>query len=400
MESQKIMAKLDRVLNDLDFIKNRMSSYLSDGVSLTYLADETPIYVNANDDGCSSNFINGGKYEEENSRILNSFVKPDSVFLDIGANLGVFSLKVAPRLKGGKVLAFEPNPAMVTLLKRSIFLNGYANIIQPHAIALSDSSRADRIRVPKGHAGGGGFAVATGGDVDEFACDARKLDDIVPNDFTCDLVKIDVEGHELSVLKGMEGVIARSAPRIKILFEKLGSNAGSETGLYELLRRFNLDIYRIQYPTRLAQVTLHDFMLGSGYFLAANRDQVEGRVHRGFFRIYPAQLNILAPYSSGPDNTARIRGTVAPNSVALHGPYWHLPRGYHRLRLEGRVASRLNITVAERFGYPVRTFPYPPSEQHVDFPIERDLCKFELIIRSVDNDMELDLEHILIEMLE
>jgi hypothetical protein len=66
----------------------------------------------------------------------------------------------------------------------------------------------------------------------------------------------------------------------------------------------------------------------------------------------------------------------------------------------GRVASRLSITVAERFGYPVRTFSYSPSEQHVDFPNERDLCKFELIIRSVDSNIEVDLEHIMIEMLE
>jgi len=397
MRDQEIMAKLDRVLNDLDFIKNRISSYLGDGVALTYLADETPVYVNANDDGCSSNFIDGGKYEEENSWVLNSFVKPDSIFLDIGANLGVFSLKVAHRLKGGQVIAFEPHPAVFTLLKRSIFMNGYTNVIQAQNLALSDNSKTELFRVPKGHAGGGGFSIGSDANVDEFECEAKRLDDIVPDNFACDLVKIDVEGHELSVLTGMQGVLGRSAPHIKILFEKLGSNVGTERSLYEIIHRFGLDIFSVEYPHKLVPVTLENFIVKSGYFLAARRDLVEGRLNRGFFTIFPAQMNILGPITRGPQNHVHIKGEVLPNAILLHGPYWSLPRGAYRIQFVGRVASRLSITVSERFGYPVTVFSYSPSAKYVDFTIERDLCKFELVIRSVDSMVDIELEQIIVE---
>ena len=57
--------------------------------------------------------------------MLLSFVTDSTVFLDIGANLGYFSLQVAARNRnGGKVLAFEPHPKLFDLMKRSLFLNG------------------------------------------------------------------------------------------------------------------------------------------------------------------------------------------------------------------------------------------------------------------------------------
>ena len=71
-------AKLERIWVDLDFIRTHLSSYVGDGIALTYLADATPIY-------------NGGRYEEQNLEVLLSFLKDDTIFLDIGANVGFFS---------------------------------------------------------------------------------------------------------------------------------------------------------------------------------------------------------------------------------------------------------------------------------------------------------------------
>jgi hypothetical protein len=87
--------KLDRILNDVDFIKQHMSAYLGSGVGISYLVDETPIYLATLDFGVSANLINGGRYEENHLQVLSSFLKPHSVFLDIGANLGVFTLRLS-----------------------------------------------------------------------------------------------------------------------------------------------------------------------------------------------------------------------------------------------------------------------------------------------------------------
>ena len=53
--------KLDRMWLQVEFVRSHMSSYLGDEIALTYLADETPIFVNANDFGGPMNYLNGGQ---------------------------------------------------------------------------------------------------------------------------------------------------------------------------------------------------------------------------------------------------------------------------------------------------------------------------------------------------
>ena len=108
MWQQEIERKIDRLLNDVDFIKNRVSTYLGRNEALTYLVDETPIFVNTDDFGCPLNFLNGGRYEEEYFMVLLSFRKPGVTFLDIGANLGVYTLRMGSYLRHGTIIAFEP----------------------------------------------------------------------------------------------------------------------------------------------------------------------------------------------------------------------------------------------------------------------------------------------------
>jgi hypothetical protein len=104
---KNIDAELRQVHLELDFVRTRTSCYVGDGIVLTYLADQTPIFVNSNDMGPPFNLMNGGRYEEENLAVLLSFVKDDTVFLDIGANIGFFALNIGRRLGiKGKVYSF------------------------------------------------------------------------------------------------------------------------------------------------------------------------------------------------------------------------------------------------------------------------------------------------------
>jgi hypothetical protein len=55
-----IETTLERVWHDLDFVRSRMSCYIDDETTLTYLVDEMPMFVNSNDFGCPVNIMNGG----------------------------------------------------------------------------------------------------------------------------------------------------------------------------------------------------------------------------------------------------------------------------------------------------------------------------------------------------
>ena len=201
--------RMDRLQNDVDFVKNHMSSYLGEGMGLTHLIDETPIYVNTNDYGCPSNFINGGRYEEDYYQVLASFRRPDSVFLDIGANLGVFSLRLAPLIRHGKVYAFEPNSKIYDLFTRSIHLNGFKQLIEVFKLGVSDQNAELVLAVPDGHAGGASVQ-AVDSSYTGTRIKVRRIDDLLANLPRFDLAKIDVEGHELNVLRGMEELLRRS----------------------------------------------------------------------------------------------------------------------------------------------------------------------------------------------
>ena len=104
-----IISRLNHIVHDVDFIRNRQAAYLGQHLSLTYLDDRTAIVVDTTDPGVAAGVLKGGAYEPNNVEIIHSFVRPDTVFLDVGANIGIFSLKVAARLnERGRVYAFEP----------------------------------------------------------------------------------------------------------------------------------------------------------------------------------------------------------------------------------------------------------------------------------------------------
>src|SRR5271163_3753563 len=123
--------KLDRMWAHLDFVRTRIGSYVGGGTTLTYTVDGAPIFINADDMGGPANLLNGGRYEQENLEVLLSFVRDDTVFVDIGANLGYFPQQIGPRVFArGKIYAFEPHPQLVEILRRNIHVNNLTRVVK------------------------------------------------------------------------------------------------------------------------------------------------------------------------------------------------------------------------------------------------------------------------------
>lgn len=304
---ERLERKLDEALYELDFLRRHMSGYLGGGKAITYLADMTPFYVNSNDYGPPANYINGGLYEQENLDVLFSFLRDDTVFLDIGANLGFFAILLARRMPNGAVHAFEPHPQLVELMCASAFLNGLSSMdghgrINVHRIGIGKTDGNARFTYPEGHLGGGGIGSGRASDID---VQLRSIDSFFGDEFRCDLIKIDVEGHELQALEGMSGVLARS-PDVKVLFEKLGTDCGYETEIESLLHGLGMHLFGVTGNGTLS--LLQPGALGpfSGYVLAA-RDLTLDRSTRNAVMIYPRQLFSVAETRVAIDRNAAGR---------------------------------------------------------------------------------------------
>ena len=161
-------------------------------------------------------FISGG-YEGPVQQALADTVRPGDVCYDIGANLGFFTVLLG-RLTGttGSVVAFEPAPANAARIEWNARRNGLKNV-QVRRIALSHSDGSCELQLAR-HVGG---AVLTGAGVPpdpagNIVVRTSRLDSIIvelqlrPPDF----VKIDVEGAELDVLRGMVKVLQDRRPSL------------------------------------------------------------------------------------------------------------------------------------------------------------------------------------------
>ena len=377
---QSVDQKLDRILNDLDFVKNRTATYLGRNEAITYLADETPIFVNTDDSGCPLNFINGGLYEEDYFRVFLSFRDTGLPMLDVGANLGVYSLKMAPHMRGHEIHAFEPIPRIRNLLSRSAFLNGFSDRICIHPFAVSDRSGVASLAIPTEHAGGASLETADQNNC--IAVDVKCLDDFFSADFSCGLVKLDVEGHELHALRGMRRILGRS-PNSIVMFEKLSPNSGIERDIYDFFTGLGWRLYGIEGRV-LVEIGLDGFSVGGGYFIAAPAGRIgRDELNRDFFTVFPSDLNILEGEKDGESLCVDI--TEGQSRVVFHGPYWWLPRGYYRLSLDGNIDKAATLDVCEKFGYKVFELRLEPDRLSIDFPVYRDLAKFELVMRPLTN---------------
>lgn len=114
---------------------------------------------------------------------------------DIGAAVGTYTVLAAKR--ANHVTAFEPEPANYRRLCENVDLNDLNNV-EPHNVALSDSNKELEMYVAGDSVGGGAHEISSSGNLSVSARRGGEIESPSP-----DVIKIDVEGHEMAVLSGL-----------------------------------------------------------------------------------------------------------------------------------------------------------------------------------------------------
>jgi len=153
--------------------------------------------------------------------VLVSVLATDSNFVDIGANVGSVLDDVLRLSPGGEHYAFEPIPSLANELQMRF------PTVSVCALALSDTPGRREFTYVKSRPGYSGFRVRTytgAEDLEKIQVDVGRLDDVLPPEYRPALIKIDVEGAELEVLRGARKTIERHKP--VVVFEHGRGAAG------------------------------------------------------------------------------------------------------------------------------------------------------------------------------
>lgn len=134
----------------------------------------------------------------------------DGVFLDIGAHVGIWTIRMAGQAR--KVISVEANPDAADVLRKNIELNGFENVTVLEAAAW-DSDQLLRLDDPSDRicAGTNRVLPAWNGTVR-----GQKLDDLLKDEGEITFLKMDVEGADLHVLRGMRETLERCKPTMLI----------------------------------------------------------------------------------------------------------------------------------------------------------------------------------------
>lgn len=162
-----------------------------------------------------------------------------AVVVDVGACLGNHSVFFGLLCNAGKVHAFEPNAPSRRLLETNLALNGLTDKVRVYDCALGAQPGRGDVHLPKK----GNLGMARVVEDPQGGVEVRTLDSVLQDTPRCDLIKIDVEGMELEVLKGARGLITRFRPLLYIecaTAEQFASVSGWLASLgYRAQARFN-----------------------------------------------------------------------------------------------------------------------------------------------------------------
>lgn len=172
----------------------------------------------------------GRYYELEVQQLLSVLLSKDDRFIDIGANIGMISLYAA-RLVGkhGQVECFEPNPDCVKIIRENISLNELNNIaIYP--VGLSDEKGEMILNLETTHTGSATLAKIKNPER-SYRVEVIIGDDaLLTNKNIIKLIKMDVEGFEFHVLKGLKRILDTFHPYLITEFIESHFQRANTTG--------------------------------------------------------------------------------------------------------------------------------------------------------------------------
>ena len=207
-----------------------------------------------------------GRFEASSIDQCARFIRPDSIVLDIGANIGVHTVQFAALANRGKVISFEPARSTFARLLENV--GGLDNVI-PLNIALGETSGPSTFHIAQDDAYSGLKDTKRKRILRQETVACYRGDEIVPalvRDGRIGLIKIDVEGLEAEVMRGLERLLRAHRP---VVFCEIFGGANSNLdpqGTLEFCISLGYQAFVLA-DDRLIPATKHNDALYNYFFL-------------------------------------------------------------------------------------------------------------------------------------
>ena len=175
-----------------------------------------------------------GVWEPSVSDYIAGALKPGDIFIDVGANIGYYTVLAAKRVGDtGRVYAIEASPTISRTLARNVAANTLSNVVLENVAVVAEAGPIPIYLHDTSNVGHSTVIASVAGQEHrlEATVEGLPLVDIVPADALrqARLVKIDVEGAEWLVLQGLKGALGTLPDRCEVLME-INARAVAETG--------------------------------------------------------------------------------------------------------------------------------------------------------------------------
>ena len=217
------------------------------------LTEPLHLSVHGPEDVISRALAEHGVWEPFETSVFLGLLRPGDTVADVGANLGYYTVLAAQAVgPGGTVHAIEPDPANLALLRENVALNRLGNV-QVHPVAASDHAGEAQLHLDAVNRGDHRLYASNGEVRAAVTVLTTALDGLLPEAVRLRLIKIDAQGSELAIFRGMQrllappasvrrGLLARRDPGLRIITEiwpyGLREAGGSHGELLDLLRGF------------------------------------------------------------------------------------------------------------------------------------------------------------------
>lgn len=186
--------------------------------------------------------------DEPDLLIARNLIDKNSVFVDIGANIGLYTRFLSPHAKS--VISFEPVPFTFSILSKNISKFGLQNV-ELHPVAISDDDGHAIIEVPIQAGVRNYFRAALSEQKDNsesemaFTVKTASIDSLFSgsnDDIT--FIKCDAEGHELAIIKGAGKFLQENRPSWLIEVSGNPDESGTEAAeLFSIMKKYNYEIF-------------------------------------------------------------------------------------------------------------------------------------------------------------